>query len=236
LPLHADYGIDAPGVVRNLLVAAAILAAVAGGFAFWFPPLLWAFLCPGLSLAATAALMLWGSKVSKLRLRDRVLDSLNLRGDERVLDVGCGHGLMLLGAARRLTTGRAVGLDIWRKEDQAGNDRKATLENADREGVADRVELHDGDARALPFADASFDIVVSSWAIHNIYDAPGREQAVREIMRVLKPCGRLALIDIRHAAEYAAVLRAGGMDQVRLSPPNFLFLVPTRVATAVKRG
>ena len=232
----ADYGIDAPNVVRNLAVAAVVALGLAAAFGVWFPPFFWAFLFPGLSCAATAGLMLWGSKVGKLRLRDRVLDALALHGDERVLDVGCGHGLMLLGAARRLTTGKAVGVDIWQKEDQAGNDRKATLENACRENVADRVELHDGDARSLPFADGSFDVVVSSWAIHNIYDAPGREQAVREIIRVLKARGRVALVDIQHAAEYAAVLRAAGMDQVRLSSPNFLFLIPTRVVTAVKGG
>jgi ubiquinone/menaquinone biosynthesis C-methylase UbiE len=178
--------------------------------------------------------MLWGSKVGKLWLRDRILDGLALRGDEQVLDVGCGHGLLLLGAAKRLTTGKAVGIDLWQKEDQAGNSRDATLENARLEGVADKVELHDGDARNMPFPDGAFDVVVSSWAIHNIYDPGGRTKALREIVRVLKAPGRLALVDIRHTADYIEELRRAGLQQVMRSGPNFLFFIPSHVVTAEK--
>jgi ubiquinone/menaquinone biosynthesis C-methylase UbiE len=187
--------------------------------------------CAGLTFGLQGGVMLWGSKVGKLRLRDRVLDALALRGDERVLDVGCGHGLMLLGAAQRLATGRAVGIDLWQKEDQAGNSRAATLENARREGVADKVELHDGDARDMPFPDGSFDVVVSSWAIHNIYDRTGRAKALREIVRVLKAPGRLALVDIRHTAEYVEELEKAGGRHVKRSGPRFLFVIPTHVVT-----
>jgi len=127
--------------------------------------------------------------VGKLRLRDRVIAAIRWRGDERVLDVGCGHGLMLIGAARRLSTGKAVGIDIWQQEDQAGNSMASTQMNARIEGVEGRVELRDGDARKIPFADGTFDVVLSSWALHNIYDAPGRETALREIARILKPGG-----------------------------------------------
>ena len=87
--------------------------------------------------------------MGKLRLRDRVLDGLALRGDEQVLDVGCGHGLMLLGAAKRLKKGKAIGVDIWQKEDQAGNDPEATRENARREG---RGRPHRGSGRRRPQA------------------------------------------------------------------------------------
>jgi SAM-dependent methyltransferase len=232
----ANYGIDAPGVVRNLLIlgGACLVAAV---LAAWLVPwLLFPLLCIGLTFALQGGVMLWGSKVGKLRLRDRVLDALALRGDERVLDVGCGHGLLLLGVARRLKTGKAVGIDLWQKEDQAGNSREATLANARREGVADRVELHDGDARDLPFPDGTFDVVVSSWAIHNISDREGRAKALRELVRVLKSPGRLALVDIRHTAEYADELRKAGLQGVTRSSPNFLFVIPTRVVTADKCG
>ncbi len=72
-----------------------------------------------------ASYMTYGSRIGKLRSRQNLLDlAATLRpwtGDENVLDVGCGRGLMLLGAARRLTTGQAVGIDLWRDEDQAEN-------------------------------------------------------------------------------------------------------------------
>ena len=73
------------------------------------------------------------------------------------MDVGCGRGLLLIGAAKRLTTGRAIGLDVWRRQDQAGNDPAATIANAQADGVAERVELREGDARQLPFDDQTFD-------------------------------------------------------------------------------
>jgi arsenite methyltransferase len=95
--------------------------------------------------------MVRSSRAGKLIERDRLLDELPWRGDEWVLGVGCGRGLLLIGAAKRGTIGQAVGLDLWRKQDQAGNDPAATLANAQAEGVAERVELRDGDARQLPF-------------------------------------------------------------------------------------
>jgi SAM-dependent methyltransferase len=239
---HADYGIDAPGVqLRFLIVGLVCVSAGVAlilferarhiGFAHNFAAPL---LSIGVTFLLTAGVMFWGSKVGKLRLRDRVIDGLSLGGGERVLDVGCGHGLMLIAAAKRLTTGRAIGVDIWQKADQAGNSPDATRANARAEDVESRVELVDGDARKLPFDDASFDAVVSSWAIHNIYDAAGREQAVREMTRVLVPGGRLAVMDIRHAADYARVLKESGMSDVRLHAPSFIFFIPSRLVTATK--
>jgi ubiquinone/menaquinone biosynthesis C-methylase UbiE len=141
---------------------------------------------------------------------------------------------MLISAAKRLTTGHALGIDIWQQEDQASNCSQATLENARCEGVSDRIELRDSDARELPFLDESFDVVISSFAIHNIYDTVGREKAIREIHRVLKPGGQLALADIRHTSQYAEILRSLGWNQVIRWFPNFLFITPTRVIRAAK--
>src|SRR5262249_40600592 len=160
------------------------------------------------SFLLTAGVMLWGSKVGKLRMRDRLLNSIPWRGDEQVLDVGCGRGLLLLGAARRLTTGKATGIDLWKSEDLSGNRAETTWENARAEGVADRVAIQDGDARSLSFPDETFDVVVSSSALHNIYEAAERQRALQEIVRVLKPGGRVAIFDIRHTREYAQVLEA----------------------------
>jgi arsenite methyltransferase len=101
--------------------------------------------------------------------------------------------------------------------------------------VADRVELRDADARSLPFADGSFDVVLSSWALHNIYDRTERLKAVTEICRVLKPGGRVAISDIRHASEYAGAFLGAGLINVRRSRPNFLFVTPTITVFAQKK-
>lgn len=236
--VRAHYGLDAPGVVRNMAMAAA--AGIGGGLAVrhlgWGPvPLAGALLRTGLGFGTGAALMVWSSLVGKLRTRDRILDAIPWRGDEQVLDVGCGHGLLLLGAARRLSaSGHATGIDLWQDEDQASNSAEATMRNARAEGVADRVSLDTGDARKLPYPDASFDVVVSSFAIHNIYDAGGREAAIGEVVRVLKPGGWFGVMDIRHGNAYARHLRARGM-MIERRWWNLLFVL-TRVIVARKPG
>jgi len=235
---RADYGIDAPQVVLRLFVfgAMAISLGIAAGAFFgvrqpWFHIGVWS----GGSMVLSAILMVWGSKVAKVSLCERLLDKLKLTGGEQVLDVGCGRGLFLIGAARRLTTGKAVGVDLWQTEDQSGNSPEVTRENARVEGVTERVDIKTSDARQLPFAEESFDIVVSGWALHNVYEAAGRAKALQEIERVLKPGGRVAIIDIRHTTEYARELEKHRFEAIRRSGPNFAFLIPSYVLLAQKK-
>jgi len=118
--------------------------------------------------------------------------------------------------------------------DAPGVIRNLLLIGAALEGVADRVALHDGDMRALPFEDASFDLIVSSLALHNIPTADGRAQAVREAVRVLKPGGQVALLDFQKTGEYAHTLRESGMAAVRRSGMSFWMYPPVQVAFARK--
>jgi len=89
------------------------------------------------------------------------------------------------------------------------------LHQARKEGVADRVEVKTADMRKMPFPAGSFDVVLSSQAIHNIYDPAGRAQAVGEIARVLAPGGRAVIRDIRYTRDYASVLAANGVPEIR---------------------
>jgi SAM-dependent methyltransferase len=143
-----------------------------------------------------------------------ILDSLGLDGHERVLDMGCGRGAVLTAIARRLTTGTITGIDIWSSTDQSGNAKEVVLRNAELEGVKDRVRIDTGDMRALPYPDASFDVVVSSLAIHTIKGKADRQRAVAEAYRVLKPGGRLVVADIRATALYESALRALGASAI----------------------
>jgi len=226
-----DYGLDAPGAVRNLLIAAgagltlaaliwlrlvpaAVTLHLSRGLALRIG-LLGLGLGPAIGFTAAAGAMVWGSRVGKLRRREQLLDALPWTGAERVLDVGCGRGLMLIGAAKRLRSGRAVGVDLWRAEDLSGNHPGATLANADAEGVRDRVQVQTADMRQMPFPDQSFDRVLSCAAIHNLTGAGDRAQAIREIARVLRP-GDLAIIDdIRYLGEYNATFRQANCSPVR---------------------
>lgn len=222
-----NYGIDAPTVIRNLLIIGILISVFSLIFKL---PFIWS----GIALILTACIMLSASLFFKMRLRDRIINSLILRGDEQVLDVGCGHGLMLIGAAKKLKSGKATGIDIWQKADQAGNSAEETMKNIEAEKVADRTELKDADARNLPFGDENFDVIVSSFALHNIYEKSEREKALAEIMRVLKKGGRIAIADIRHSKQYAEFFKQNGLNNVRRSRPFFLFVIPTFVVYADK--
>ncbi len=136
--------------------------------------------------------------------------------------------------ARRLSKGRAYGIDLWQNIDQSGNSLEATLLNSKAENVADRVEIKTGDMRELPFPDSSMDAVISSIALHNVPDGEGRAQAIREIARVLKPEGKIAIQDFRSTDEYVETLKDLGWTDVHLSGLNFLMFPPIRLITGRK--
>ena len=116
-----DYGLDAPGAVYAMFIVG--LAGAIVGLIL----VRWTFgqhVGPAVGLAHTvqifgffclivAALMFASSRFGKFHARDRLLARLKLRGDEDVLDVGCGHGLLLIAAAKLLPRGQAVGVDLW---------------------------------------------------------------------------------------------------------------------------
>jgi arsenite methyltransferase len=205
------YGID--GGYAGLAVFGVLAVGLAGTVAWAVrrrrPAVAALAAVGGAAVAGSAASYLYSTGPGKRAIWAQLLDELDLRGDEQVLDVGCGRGAVLMLAARRVPAGRAVGADVWRRRDQSGNSRAATERNAVAEGVAGRVELVNADARDLPFPAGSFDVVVSSLAISNIRDAGGRAQALREAVRVLRPGGRLRIVDDRADRYAAALLEAG---------------------------
>ena len=127
-----------------------------------------------------------------------MLDDARLKGDEYAVDLGCGRGAVLISLAKRLKTGRVSGIDLWRSQDQSGNDIEATKQNARVCGVEDRVELNTGNITTLPYYDGQFDLVVSSLAIHNLKAREDRRQAITEAVRVLEHGGKIIIADISH--------------------------------------
>jgi SAM-dependent methyltransferase len=217
------FGIDAPGIVLTLgLVGIGLLIIAAVAVMFGQDDIASLTLGPGCFISAASLLMLLTSTVGKPFVVRRMIAKLKLQGEEQVLDVGCGRGLLLLEAARQLPRGRATGLDLWSTKDQSGNAADVTQRNAALAGLTDRVQIDTGDMRRMPYADAGFDVVISSLAIHNLPSSADRAQAVREIVRVLKSGGRIALLDFRCTGAYVRSLREAGALDVRRSWPILL--------------
>jgi arsenite methyltransferase len=217
-----NYGLDAPGLVRFFFAGGSVATVLAVVATLFLSGALWAlFLKSILSLAAVyllgmGCLMFYWSFIAKIRRREDILDLVSWRGDEQVLDVGCGRGLMTIAAAKRLTTGRVIGIDIWDAKDQASTSSAITLNNAAIANVQNKVDIQTADARHLPFENQSFDVVVSHWVIHNIPDESGRRRALAEIARVLKPNGRLLLNDIEFRNSYFKTIENLGFVDCRM--------------------
>lgn len=226
---RVNYGIDAPHVIRNLFIFGII-----GFLVPMFFPLINAgpvtfdtrgFYWMGILCLVMAIWMIIYSMYGKLRHRDRILSMIEWKGNEMVLDVGTGRGLMAIGAAKRLTTGKSIGIDIWNAEDLTQNKMENTMNNAALEGVKEKIDIKNEDATAMSFADNTFDVVVSNLCLHNIYNVPGRKKACMEISRVLKPGGTAVISDFRHMKEYQKNFEEAGL-KTEFFPANYLTTFP----------
>jgi len=146
----------------------------------------------------------------RLKARDKFLDEIPWQGAETVLDVGCGNGILIMGAAKRLTTGKGIGIDIW--TDGSGDQRLEIFqENGQIEGVAGRVSLQNENVRQLPYDDESFDVIISGLTMHHMgFDT---DKAMGEMARVLKPGGRMGIYDEPSTVFYCAkLMRQNGLQ------------------------
>jgi ubiquinone/menaquinone biosynthesis C-methylase UbiE len=109
-------------------------------------------------------------------------ESVDLHAGERVLDVATGSGNTAIAAARRFCD--VSGVDYV----------PALLERARERAMAERlaIEFREGDAEAIPYPDASFDVVLSTYGA---MFAPNQEQAARELLRVCRSGGRIGMVN-----------------------------------------
>lgn len=134
----------------------------------------------------------------------RILAMLQLSGDERVLDMGCGSGFHSLLIAEALPQGEVVAVDI------SSEMLERLRSNAAARGLGDRVEVLRADGLKLPLAEGAFDRAISAAVWHHLDDP---QQACNELARALRPGGRAVISDLEIEADKKAFQGLDGHDR-----------------------
>jgi ubiquinone/menaquinone biosynthesis C-methylase UbiE len=133
-------------------------------------------------------LELRGQGDDQAAIREAYLDLLGIAPGERVLDLGCGSGVVARAVARRVgPNGRVVAVD------PSPVMLSVAREIAEREGLQDRIEFRVGDARELDLPDHSFDVVLAITVLSHTTNA---ERALPGLIRVTRPGGRIGILDL----------------------------------------
>lgn len=164
----------------------------------------------GVLLIIASGFFLHTTMRGKYLIFDQLMAQLEIAPSDQVLDIGCGRGALLTRIAQQLVQpGKVTGIDLWHSREQSNNSLAMAQKNLDELNLADRAQLVTGDMAELPFAANHFDIVATSFAFHYIQRNNRRGQVVAEAIRVLKPGGKIAIIDTGHfATQYRDVFRA----------------------------
>ena len=240
--IPGKYGVDAPWVPwlwygLGVLFLAAGIINLFDGFNVWYVISIIYFLGGGAVWIAGGSIYLNTTFRGKFEVWSEVLDRTALTGSENALDIGCGRGAVTVALALRLPNGHVTGIDLWRNVDQSGNNTAATESNLLLNGVESRVTLETADMTKLPFADNTFDVATASMSIHNVPSKEGRADAIREAIRVLKPGGKLLIVDISKVTEYTKSLDSLGIVPTADTPAGWRMWwsgpwMSTRILTA----
>jgi SAM-dependent methyltransferase len=128
------------------------------------------------------------------KIRDLVSNQLVWDGDGKLLDIGCGDGALAIEAAKKYPKAQIVGIDYWGGKWEYS--KESCEKNAQIAGVADRASFQKASAAKLPFADESFDAVVSNFVFHEVQDVKDKRAVIKEALRVLKKGGVFVFQDI----------------------------------------
>jgi arsenite methyltransferase len=236
------YGIDEPRSIIELAIAgglAVVIGFVISAYTERINPGtarigLLAGPAVGFLILAVAAALYWSSRQGKVNEMARIVAKIPWGGEEVVLELGCGRGLGMVLATKRLTSGYAVGLDLWQKGHLSGNDPKSIWANATQEGVQDKVFAVKADPMFLPFAGSTVDVVLSAVSIHRLIKHKDRGAAFSEMGRILKNGGRVGILEAGNGAIYSDLLKRQGMLDVSVHRLRFSSFPPFHVVMARK--
>jgi ubiquinone/menaquinone biosynthesis C-methylase UbiE len=159
------------------------------------------------------------------RMRERMLDLARIAPGESVLDVGCGTGTLAIAAKRRVgDAGRVDGVDASPEMIQRAVKRAHS-------GASFRV----AHAESLPFETSHFDVVLSTVMLHHLR-RDVRAQAIQEMRRVLKPGGRILIVDFgKRTAEHRGLM-AHFHQHGRVSMAELIALVESGALRTMESG
>lgn len=150
-------------------------------------PLLLIFLWPAIGLTLMQVILINKLNVADISGKIKVIEELI---NPQILDIGCGTGRAAIKIAKELKNGgHLYGIDIYEKSAISGNALHTVQNNARIEGVKDKTTFQYGSATEIPFEDNQFEIINISSVLHEVHSSNGKEKAMQEIYRVLKPGG-----------------------------------------------
>lgn len=224
-------GIDAP-IVPIIFIVVGIIGVIPS----WQSQNLYNFIFPAL-MFVLAIVFIHTSLSGKYKIIHQVVKSLDIPDNSKVLDLGTGHGAVLLEVAKKLKQpGEVIGIDIWQSADQSNNSQTATQQNIELAQLNEVAKVQTANMTKLPFSNNEFDDVFASFAIHNVKPKGQRELAISEALRVLKPGGRLVIIDMEHIGEFKrALIQNGCSVMIRHAGINGIWgWIPTSIIIAEK--
>lgn len=220
------YGVDAP-LVPILYIGVGLIVLIVGilalaGVITHYNGAGWT-LAYGIFMIAGGLTFIHTSLRGKFVIWKNLLSGFKIKRNSKVVDLGCGHGAVMLEVAKHLDqNGKITGVDIWRSQDQSNNSVHATNKNLTDANLSVPTELVTADMRDLPFKASQFDYAVTGFAVHNIKPRADREKALAEAYRVLKKDGKLLLVDTgsKHK-EYIQKLQELGMRDITMNQAGF---------------
>jgi len=176
-----------------VLSAAFLLASLLGLRSPWW----WLLLAPAAAFGYIAVVLILTTYRFRHGAQQQIHELLarEVSGmSGRILDVGCGSGALVVAVARAAPGATVVGADTWGEQWEYSQGQCET--NARLEGVDDRVAFRRASASDLPFADGELDAVVSCLTFHEVRECDDRAEPLAEALRVLRPGGRFAFLDL----------------------------------------